>query len=180
VTIKDEVDEVTGLSRRVVIEQAGTNLRPRLSVKDESGKTAKLSSGSPARYLLPVGAHIFVEKGATVYPGDVLAKIPRETTKTKDITGGLPRVAELFEARKPKEHAVVSEIDGEVSFGGFVKGLRKVTVDNKIGDLKEYLIPRGRHVNVHEGDWVRAGEPLMDGSANPHDILSVLGPRELQ
>ena len=119
VTIKDEVDEVTGLSRRVVIEQAGTNLRPRLSVKDDSGKTAKLSSGSPARYLLPVGAHIFVEKGGTVYPGDVLAKIPRETTKTKDITGGLPRVAELFEARKPKEHAVVSEIDGEVSFGGF-------------------------------------------------------------
>jgi len=180
VTMKDEVDEVTGLSRRVVIEQAGTNLRPRLSVKDESGKTAKLSSGSPARYLLPVGAHIFVDKGSTVFPGDVLAKIPRETTKTKDITGGLPRVAELFEARKPKEHAVVSEIDGEVSFGGFVKGLRKVTVDNKIGDVKEYLIPRGRHVNVHEGDWVRAGEPLMDGSANPHDILSVLGPRELQ
>jgi len=180
VTIKDEVDEVTGLSRRVVIEQAGTNLRPRLSVKDESGKTAKLSSGSPARYLLPVGAHIFVEKGSVVYPGDVLAKIPRETTKTKDITGGLPRVAELFEARKPKEHAVVSEIDGEVSFGGFVKGLRKVIVNNQIGDVKEYLIPRGRHVNVHEGDWVRAGEPLMDGSANPHDILSVLGPRELQ
>ena len=180
VTIKDEVDEVTGLSRRVVIEQAGTNLRPRLSVKDESGKTEKLSSGSPARYLLPVGAHIFVERGSIVYPGDVLAKIPRETTKTKDITGGLPRVAELFEARKPKDHAVVSEIDGEVSFGGFVKGLRKVIVDNKIGDAKEYLIPRGRHVNVHEGDWVTAGEPLMDGSANPHDILSVLGPQELQ
>ena len=139
-----------------------------------------MSSGSPARYLLPVGAHIFVEKGSIVYPGDVLAKIPRETTKTKDITGGLPRVAELFEARKPKDHAVVSEIDGEVSFGGFVKGLRKVIVDNKIGDAKEYLIPRGRHVNVHEGDWVTAGEPLMDGSANPHDILSVLGPQELQ
>ena len=180
VTMKEEVDEVTGLSRKVVIEQAGTNLRPRLSLKDESGKTAKLTSGAPARYLLPVGAHIFVEKGTEVYPGDVLAKIPRETTKTKDITGGLPRVAELFEARKPKEQAVVSEIDGEVAFGGFVKGMRKVTVDNKIGDVNEYFIPRGRHVNVHEGDWVRAGEPLMDGSANPHDILSVLGPRELQ
>ncbi len=180
VTMKEEVDEVTGLSRKVVIEQAGTNLRPRLSIKDDSGKTAKLNSGAPARYLLPVGAHIFVEKGTVVHPGDVLAKIPRETTKTKDITGGLPRVAELFEARKPKEQAVVSEIDGEVAFGGFVKGMRKVTVDNKIGDLKEYFIPRGRHVNVHEGDWVRAGEPLMDGSANPHDILSVLGPRELQ
>ena len=180
VTMKEEVDEVTGLSRKVVIEQAGTNLRPRLSIKDDSGKTAKLTSGAPARYLLPVGAHIFVEKGTGVHPGDVLAKIPRETTKTKDITGGLPRVAELFEARKPKEQAVVSEIDGEVAFGGFVKGMRKVTVDNKIGDVKEYFIPRGRHVNVHEGDWVRAGEPLMDGSANPHDILSVLGPRELQ
>ncbi|MEC4672808.1 MAG: DNA-directed RNA polymerase subunit beta' [Nitrospirota bacterium] len=181
VTMKEEVDEVTGLSRKVVIEQAGTNLRPRISLKDETGKTAKLpGSGAQARYLLPVGAHLFVEKGVTVYPGDVLAKIPRETTKTKDITGGLPRVAELFEARKPKEQAVISEIDGEVAFGGFVKGMRKVTVDNKMGDEKEYFIPRGKHVNVHEGDWVRAGEPLMDGSANPHDILSVLGPRELQ
>ncbi len=180
VTMKEEVDEVTGLSRKVVIEQAGTNLRPRLSIKDDGGKTAKLASGAQARYLMPVGAHIFVEKGSSVHPGDVLAKIPRETTKTKDITGGLPRVAELFEARKPKEQAVVSEIDGEVSFGGFVKGMRRVMVDNKIGDIKEYSIPRGRHVNVHEGDWVRAGEPLMDGSANPHDILAVLGPRELQ
>ncbi|MGB0909744.1 MAG: DNA-directed RNA polymerase subunit beta' [Nitrospirales bacterium] len=180
ITMKEEVDEVTGLSRKVVIEQAGTNLRPRLSIKDDGGKTAKLASGAQARYLLPVGAHIFVEKGSIVHPGDVLAKIPRETTKTKDITGGLPRVAELFEARKPKEQAVVSEIDGEVAFGGFVKGMRRVLVDNKIGDIKEYSIPRGRHINVHEGDWVRAGEPLMDGSANPHDILAVLGPRELQ
>jgi len=181
VTMKEEVDEVTGFSRKVVIEQAGTNLRPRLSMKDETGKTAKMpGTGSPARYLLPVGAHIFVEKGSVVHPGDVLAKIPRETTKTKDITGGLPRVAELFEARKPKEQAVISEIDGEVSYGGFVKGMRKINVDNKVGDVKEYFIPRGKHVNVREGDWVRAGEPLMDGSANPHDILSVLGPRELQ
>ena len=180
ITMKEEVDEITGLSRKVVIEQTGTSLRPRISIKDDFGKTAKLLSGGQSQYLLPVGAHIFVEKGGIVHPGDVLAKIPRETTKTKDITGGLPRVAELFEARKPKEQAVISEIDGEVSFGGFVKGLRKVTVDNKMGDIKEYFIPRGKHVNVHEGDWVRAGDPLMDGSANPHDILSVLGPRELQ
>jgi DNA-directed RNA polymerase subunit beta' len=182
VTMKEEFDEVTGLSRKVIIEQSGATLRPRVSIKDDSGKTAKVSgSGAPvARYLLPVGAHIFVEKGAMVHPGDVLAKIPRETTKTKDITGGLPRVAELFEARKPKEQAVISEIDGEVSYGGFVKGMRKVLVDNKMGDVKEYFIPKGKHVNVHEGDWVRAGEPLMDGSANPHDILDVLGPKELQ
>jgi DNA-directed RNA polymerase subunit beta' len=182
VTMKEEFDEVTGLSRKVIIEHTGQTLRPRVSIKDESGKTAKVSggAGTVARYLLPVGAHIFVEKGATVHPGDVLAKIPRETTKTKDITGGLPRVAELFEARKPKEQAVISEIDGEVSYGGFVKGQRKVLVDNKVGDVKEYFIPKGKHVNVHEGDWVRAGEPLMDGSANPHDILDVLGPNELQ
>ena len=181
VTMKDEFDEVTGLSRKVIIEHSGATLRPRISIKDEGGKTAKVAAGgNVARYLLPVGAHIFVEKGAAVHPGDVLAKIPRETTKTKDITGGLPRVAELFEARKPKEQAVISEIDGEVSYGGFVKGQRKVLVDNKMGDVKEYLIPKGKHVNVHEGDWVRAGEPLMDGSANPHDILDVLGPNELQ
>ena len=180
VTMKEEFDEVTGLSRKVVIEHTGATLRPRISIKDESGKTTKTSGANVARYLLPVGAHIFVEKGDSVHPGDVLAKIPRETTKTKDITGGLPRVAELFEARKPKEHAVISEIDGEVSYGGFVKGMRKVLVDNKLGDVKEYFIPKGKHVNVHEGDWVRAGEPLMDGSANPHDILDVLGPKELQ
>ncbi|MGZ8381842.1 MAG: DNA-directed RNA polymerase subunit beta', partial [Nitrospira sp.] len=182
VTMKDEFDEVTGLSRKVIIEHTGQTLRPRVSIKDDSGKTAKATGGSSAvaRYLLPVGAHIFVEKGATVHPGDVLAKIPRETTKTKDITGGLPRVVELFEARKPKEQAVITEIDGEVSYGGFVKGQRKVLVDNKMGDVKEYFIPKGKHVNVHEGDWVRAGEPLMDGSANPHDILDVLGPNELQ
>ena len=180
-TMKEELDEVTGLSRKVVIEQPGAALRPRISIKDEGGKTAKVASaGAVARYLLPVGAHILVERGTMVFPGDVLAKIPRETTKTKDITGGLPRVAELFEARKPKEQAVITEIDGEISFGGFVKGMRKVIVDNKVGDLKEYLIPKGKHVNVHEGDWVRAGEPLMDGSANPHDILDVLGPKELQ
>ncbi|MEX5219944.1 MAG: DNA-directed RNA polymerase subunit beta' [Nitrospira sp.] len=182
VTMKEEFDEVTGLSRKVVIEQSGATLRPRVSIKDESGKTAKItgSTATVARYLLPVGAHILVEKGAMVHSGDVLAKIPRETTKTKDITGGLPRVAELFEARKPKEQAVISEIDGEVAYGGFVKGMRKVMVDNKMGDVKEYFIPKGKHVNVHEGDWVRAGEPLMDGSANPHDILDVLGPKELQ
>jgi DNA-directed RNA polymerase subunit beta' len=181
VTMKEELDEVTGLSRKVIIEHAGATLRPRVSIKDEGGKTAKVPHvGAVARYLLPVGAHILVERGATVHPGDVLAKIPRETTKTKDITGGLPRVAELFEARKPKEHAVISEIDGEVAYGGFVKGMRKVLVDNKLGDVKEYFIPKGKHVNVHEGDWVRAGEPLMDGSANPHDILDVLGPKELQ
>jgi DNA-directed RNA polymerase subunit beta' len=111
--------------------------------------------------------------------GDVIAKIPRETTKTKDITGGLPRVAELFEARKPKDYAVISEIDGAVSFGKDAKGKRKVIVTPEKGEAKEYLIPKGKHISVHEGDFVKAGEPLMDGSSNPHDILRVLGLKEL-
>ncbi len=179
--MREEVDEVTGLSRRVIVDYAGSNLRPRISIKDEAGKTARIrQSTTVARYLLPAGAHILAEKGQIVQPGDILAKLSRETTKTKDITGGLPRVAELFEARKPKEHAVISEIDGTMEYGGFVKGMRKVIVKNDMGDSREYFIPKGKHVNIHEGDWVRAGEPLMDGSVNPHDILDVLGPKELQ
>jgi DNA-directed RNA polymerase subunit beta' len=181
VTMKEELDEVTGLSRKVIIDHPGATYRPRISIKDDAGKTAKTpGTNAVARYLLPVGAHIFVEKGQAMHPGDVLAKIPRETTKTKDITGGLPRVAELFEARKPKEHAVINEIDGTVEFGGYVKGMRKIIVRNDMGDIKEYLIPKGKHVNVQEGDWVKAGEPLMAGSANPHDILDIKGPKELQ
>ncbi|HIN34025.1 MAG TPA: DNA-directed RNA polymerase subunit beta' [Nitrospirales bacterium] len=181
VTIKEVLDEVTGLSRKLVLDIPGTAYRPRISIKDDSGKTVKLpQTSAAARYLLPSGAHILVEKGETVYPGDALVKIPRETTKTKDITGGLPRVAELFEARKPKEHAVISEIDGVVEYAGLVKGMRKILVKNDLGDVREYFIPKGKHVNVHEGDWLQAGEPLMDGSPDPHDILDVLGPKELQ
>ena len=180
-TMKEDVDEVTGLSRKVIVDFQGTTLRPRISIKDDSNRTVKIpGTNTVARYLLPTGAHIVVEKGGTVFPGDVLAKIPREITKTKDITGGLPRVAELFETRKPKEQAVISEIDGTIEFSGFVKGMRRVIVKNDLGDSREYYIPKGKHINVHEGDWVMAGEPLMDGSANPHDILSILGPKELQ
>jgi len=181
VTMRDEVDEVTGISRRVITDFSDTSLRPRISIKDEHHRTLALPDGrSQARYLLPSGANVLVEKGVEVSPGDVLAKIPRETTKTKDITGGLPRVAELFEARRPKECAVISELNGGVEFAGFTKGMRKVVVRNELGDEREYLIPRGKHINVHEGDWVEAGEPLMDGAANPHDILAILGPKELQ
>jgi len=179
VTVKEELDEVTGLSRKVIIEYPA-NMRPRISIKDPAGRTIKIKdTGNLARYLLPAGANIFVERNDEVYPGDILAKIPRETTKTKDITGGLPRVAELFEARKPKEQAIVSEIDGTVEFKGAHKGMRIVHVRGST-ESREYLIPRGKHVSVHEGDWVRAGEPLMDGSVNPHSILDILGPKELQ
>ena len=180
VSVKEEVDETTGISHKVIIDYPA-NMRPRISIKDEHGKvTLKIpGTNNLARYLLPSGAHVLVDKNDTVFPGDILAKIPRETTKTKDITGGLPRVAELFEARRPKEQAIVTEIDGMVEFRGALKGLRVVVV--KGGDnTREYLIPKGKHVSVHEGDWVRAGEPLMDGAVNPHNILDILGPQELQ
>jgi DNA-directed RNA polymerase subunit beta' len=186
VTISEQVDEITGLARKVVIASKDPDARPRISIKDEEGKTRKLAnSEADARYMLPEGANLVVNDGDELDAGDVLAKMPRETTKTKDITGGLPRVAELFEARKPKEHAVISEIDGVVSFGKDTKGKRKVVitpeVDGKLRpDLaKEYLIGKGKHISVHTGDRVRAGEALMDGAANPHDILKVLGEKEL-
>jgi len=180
VTMQEQLDEVTGLSRKVIIESKDADTRPRISLKDSHGKTLKLpGSSQEARYFLPQGANIYVNDGDSVEAGDVIAKIPRETTKTKDITGGLPRVAELFEARKPKEHAVISEIDGMVSFGKDTKGKRKVVITPEVGEPKEYLINKGKPLSVREGDRVRAGEPLMDGAANPHDILKVLGEKEL-
>ncbi|TAN63815.1 DNA-directed RNA polymerase subunit beta', partial [bacterium] len=179
-TMKEQVDEVTGMSSKVIVTYREADLRPRVSIKDESGKTRKVAGTSiEARYLLPVGAILTINEGDAVKAGDLIAKIPRETTKTKDITGGLPRVAELFEARKPKECAVISEIDGVVSFGKDTKGKRKVVITPETGEPKEYLILKGKHISVREGDHVRAGEPLMDGSANPHDILKVLGVKEL-
>ncbi|MDD5560369.1 DNA-directed RNA polymerase subunit beta' [Candidatus Methylomirabilis sp.] len=173
VTIREEVDEVTGLSQRVVVEHGREDLQPRISIKDEHGATV-------FRCLLPVSAHLMVAEGQMVSAGDSVSKIPRETMKTKDITGGLPRVAELFEARRPKDAAVISEIDGRVELGGIVKGMRKLSVRDEHGDAREYLIARRRHINVLEGDEVKAGEPFMDGPINPHDILDVLGEQELQ
>jgi DNA-directed RNA polymerase subunit beta' len=180
VTMQETLDEVTGLSRKTIIESKDADSRPRVTIKDADGNTVKLTtSDNEARYFLPVGANVTVNDGDTIEAGDVIAKIPRETTKTKDITGGLPRVAELFEARKPKDHAVISEIDGIVHFGKDTKGKRKVVIVPDIGDPSEYLIPKGKHLSVREGDRVRSGEALMDGPANPHDILKVLGERAL-
>jgi DNA-directed RNA polymerase subunit beta' len=179
-TMQEQVDEFTGLSRKVITESKDAELRPRISIKDEKSKTMNLpDSASQARYLLPVGANIFISEGDMVEAGDVIVKIPRETTKTKDITGGLPRVAELFEARKPKEYALISDIDGMVEFGKDLKGKRKVVIRPDVGESKEYMIPSRKHVSVHEGDFVKAGEALMDGPSNPHDILRVLGDKAL-
>jgi len=174
VTMEEKLDEVTGLSRKEVIESKDSDKRPRIAIKDGAE-----GGGTIGRYYLPVGSLINVLEDTMVSAGDVIAKIPRETTKTKDITGGLPRVAELFEARKPKDFAVITEIDGRVNFGKDSKGKRKVIVTPEMGEPKEYLIPKGKHISVHEGDYVKAGEPLMDGSSNPHDILRVLGVKEL-
>ena len=181
VTISEELDEVTGLSRKVVVETRDGDLRPQITIRDpETRHIRKLLSGrGDARYILPVGANIVVNDGDEISAGQILAKIPRESSKTKDITGGLPRVAELFEARKPKEHAVISDIDGWVEFGKDTKGKRKIIVRPEIGEPKEYLIPKGKPLNVREGDRVQAGEELTPGAANPHDILKVLGDKEL-
>src|SRR5258706_9008454 len=186
VTMNEQLDEVTGLSRKSIIESRDAEAQPRISIEDDKGEPKNLpGSEQQARYNLPVGANINVNDGDVIDQGEVIARIPRETTKTKDITGGLPRVAELFEARKPKEHAVISEIEGVVSFGKDTKGKRKVVVTPDIdGKLRtdmatEYLIGKGKHINVHAGDRVKAGDPLMDGAANPHDILKVLGEKEL-
>jgi len=181
VTMQEKRDQVTGKISRVTVESRDIDARPRISLKDSKGKTASIpgTTKGMARYYLPIGAIIMVNEGDKVGAGTVLARIPRETTKTKDITGGLPRVAELFEVRKPKENAILSEIDGTVSFGQYSKGRRKVTITPEVGDPIDYLITKGKHVSVLEGDYVRAGEPLMDGSANPHDILSIRGAKEL-
>src|SRR4029453_12180536 len=179
ITMEEKVDECTGLSTKVIVDTEDVDKRPRVSIKDQAGVTTRIGTAE-ARYLLPVGAHLNVVEGQNVAAGDVIAKMPRETTKTKDITGGLPRVAELFEARKPKEQATITEIDGMVRIGGIVKGMRKIEVPADDGEGKEYLIPRSKHINVGEGDRGRAGEPLMEGSENPHDILAVLGDKQLQ
>ncbi|MBW2703166.1 MAG: DNA-directed RNA polymerase subunit beta' [Deltaproteobacteria bacterium] len=182
VTMEEKTDEVTGLISRVIVESKDPDARPRISIKDpkDPNRTLKLADDKlMARYLMPVGANILVAEDQVLEAGDMLAKIPRETTKTKDITGGLPRVAELFEARKPKDVAIISEIDGHVSFGKDLKGKRRVIITPEIGEAKEYLIAKGKHISVHEGDVIKAGEALMDGSANPHDILKVLGEKEL-
>ncbi len=180
-TMKEKRDTVTGKISRVIVESREADVRPRISIKDSSGKTSDLPGGGKAkgRYLLPVGAVILVSEGESVGAGAVLAKIPRETTKTKDITGGLPRVAELFEVRKPKETAIITEIDGVLSFGKNTKGKRKMIVTPEVGNAVTYLVPRGKHVSVLDGDYVRAGEALMDGSADPHDILKIRGLKEL-
>ncbi len=181
ITMQEKVDVVTGRSSSVIIHTAGgAQLSPRITVKNERGKTVKMEdSETYARYSLPVGSIINVSEGDVIQPGMIVGKIPRETSKTKDITGGLPRVAELFEVRKPKDPAIITRIDGKISFGKELKGKRRVIVTPEYGEAQEYLVPKAKHIIVHEGDYVQAGEPLMEGTIVPNDILAVLGVKEL-
>ncbi|RYZ73045.1 MAG: DNA-directed RNA polymerase subunit beta', partial [Proteobacteria bacterium] len=179
-TMTEQVDAVTGFATKVITESKSSDVKPTVFITDENNKPLILPGRDiPARYLIPVGAQLLATDATDIHAGDMIAKMHRETSKTKDITGGLPRVAELFEARRPKEAAIVSEIDGYVTFGKDVKGKQRVIVTPEVGEQKEYLIPKGKHVAVREGEYVRAGEALMDGPTNPHDILAVLGEKAL-
>jgi len=175
VTTQEQVDEITGNMQVVVTESSDEKRFPTVIMRPEGG-----SRSEEKRYLMPTHAHLMVADGDVLHAGDVIAKIPRATTKTKDITGGLPRVVELFEARKPRETAIIAEINGIVKYGEVTKGMRKLYIVGDDGVQKEYSIPRGVHINVQEGERVRSGDPLMDGPRNPHDILAVLGEKELQ
>ncbi|WP_435640418.1 DNA-directed RNA polymerase subunit beta' [Micavibrio aeruginosavorus] len=180
-SISEKTDEATGISSKVVIDwrsqPKGGTLKPRVSLLDAKGKVITLPNGLPANYYLSVDTILSVENGAEVSAGDIIGRIPRETSKTRDITGGLPRVAELFEARKPKDFAIISEIDGQVEFGKDYKSKRRLIVKpaDAQAEAREYLIPKGRHLAVHEGDFVRRGDALLDGAMVPHDILDVMG-----
>jgi DNA-directed RNA polymerase subunit beta' len=181
ISVREVVDEATGISSKVVIDwkqqPRGNDLKPRIVLRDAKGDPVTLPNGLEARSFMSVDAILSVENGAEVKAGDVLARIPRESSKTRDITGGLPRVAELFEARKPKDFAIISEIDGRVEFGKDYKTKRRILVrpDDETREAIEYLIPKGKHISVQEGDYVQKGDLLMDGNPVPHDILRVLG-----
>jgi len=173
VTFREELDESTGLSARVIIEQKDKTLRPQMMIVNDKGKRI-------ANYPIPTGSNLIAKDGQKVKAGDSLVKIPREIYKTKDITGGLPRVAELFEARIPKDPAVVSEIDGIVEYGKIIRGNQQILIHAEHEEVKEYLVPHGKHMRVHNGDNVRAGERLCEGPINPHDILRIKGPNDVQ
>jgi DNA-directed RNA polymerase subunit beta' len=172
-TVREELDEATGRRQLVIIEDREKKLHPRLDIVDKKGKKLR-------EFIVPVGAQLLVHDGDAVSGGDTLAKISREAYKTRDITGGLPRVAELFEARRPKDPATITEVDGRVSFGGIKRGKREIVVTMEDAEEKVYQVPVGKHLRVHEGDLVRAGDRLSEGPVNPHDILRVRGPRAVQ
>ncbi len=181
VSMREEIDDSTGIGSRVVIDwkqqSGGSNLRPRITLRNDDGEVITLPNGLEARYFMSVNAILSVDNGSKVKAGTVLARIPRESSKTRDITGGLPRVAELFEARKPKDFAIISESDGVVEFGADYKAKRRIRVlpQNNDEEAVEYMVPKGKLLAVQEGDFIRKGDMIIDGSPVPHDILNILG-----
>jgi DNA-directed RNA polymerase subunit beta' len=184
-SVQETQDESTGITKRIVIDwrtsSRAADLRPAIVIKGKDGKLAKLPRGGDARYQLAVEAIISVDPGGKVKAGDVIARIPTESAKTRDITGGLPRVAELFEARRPKEAAIIAEISGTVRFGRDYKNKRRLSIEpnDKSEETREYLIPKGKHIHLQDGDVIEKGENLVDGNPAPHDILAIKGIEEL-
>jgi DNA-directed RNA polymerase subunit beta' len=183
VSIAETVDDATGISTKAVVDwktqSKNTDLKPRITLRDEKGNVIKKADDNEARYYLVPDSILSVKDGAKISAGDVIARLPKETTKTKDITGGLPRVAELFEARKAKDSAIIAENDGSVIFGKEVRGKQRVTIEAENGDTSSYLIPKGKHINFNQGEKIKKGEYLLDGQPLPHDILRILGIEEL-
>ena len=181
VSVSEQVDSVTGFTTKVIIESKDSaDQKAIIAIVDESGEPIIFPNrDAPVAYALSIGSQLLVSNGDKVHAGDTISKIHRESAKTKDITGGLPRVAELFEARRPKEASIISEIDGYVSFGKDSKGKQRVIITSKDGEQKEYLIPKGKYISVREGEFIQKGESLMDGSSDPHDILKVSGEKAL-
>ena len=180
VSLSEQVDPVTGFSTKMIIKSKSSDQKPTVAIVDEKGKSLNFPGKDlPISYTIPVGANLLVSDGGDILAGDMVAKIHKKSTKTKDITGGLPRVAELFEARRPKEAAILCEMEGTVSFGKDVKGKQKVIVTSKDNEQREYLIPKGKHIAVREGEYIRVGETIMDGPSDPHDILHISGAKAL-
>ena len=182
ISVRDDMDDATGISQKIVSDwrsaQRGGDLKPEVIVIDKKGEPVRLDNGNPASYTMSVDAILSIEEGQDIKAGDVIARIPREGAKTKDITGGLPRVAELFEARRPKDHAIIAEADGYVRFGKDYKNKRRISIESAEEGVEsiEYMVPKGKHIPVAEGDFImKRGEYIMDGNPAPHDILQVMG-----
>jgi len=181
IAVREETDDATGMTQKIVVDwraaPKGNDLKPEIILVDKDGEPVRNELGAPITYTMSVDAILSIEDGTDVRAGDVLARIPREGAKTKDITGGLPRVAELFEARRPKDHAIIAEIDGYVRFGKDYKNKRRISIEpvDESRDPVEYMVPKGKHIPVMEGDFIQKGEYLMDGNPAPHDILAIMG-----
>jgi DNA-directed RNA polymerase subunit beta' len=181
IAVREETDDATGMTQRIVTDwrsvPKGSDLKPEIIVVGEDGEPVRTESGNPVTYPMSVDAILSVEDGQVIEAGDVVARIPREGAKTKDITGGLPRVAELFEARRPKDHAIIAEIDGYVRFGKDYKNKRRIAIEpaDESVEKVEYMVPKGKHIPVQEGDFVQKGDYIMDGNPAPHDILAIMG-----